>query len=42
MNEMPTVFVSHGMPTIVETPVPTRRFLQFLYAVLAMAAYVWD
>jgi len=30
MNEMPTVFVSHGMPTIVETPVPTRRFLQDL------------
>jgi 4,5-DOPA dioxygenase extradiol len=30
MNEMPTVFVSHGMPTIVETEIPTRRFLQDL------------
>jgi 4,5-DOPA dioxygenase extradiol len=27
---MPTVFVSHGMPTIVDTPVPTKEFLQRL------------
>ena len=30
MEKMPSVFVSHGMPTIVETPVPTREFLQRL------------
>lgn len=30
MKKMPSVFVSHGMPTIVETPVPTREFLQRL------------
>ena len=29
-KQMPALFVSHGMPTIVETPVPTRRFLQEL------------
>ncbi|MGD8368026.1 MAG: class III extradiol ring-cleavage dioxygenase [Desulfobacterales bacterium] len=28
--KMPVLFVSHGMPTMVETPVPTRRFLQQL------------
>lgn len=45
---MPSVFVSHGAPTLVTDPVPTREFLQNLgkalprpRAVLAVSAH-WD